>query len=446
MPGLPGIQAPAGRRVNNLGHARKLSILKTRLPLVAAILLAVAGILVAQMGWCQPGGPGPAAEIRRLGLSRMGETTLLTVILNRSTQPRLTPTQEAGEPQLLVDFPGARAVSLPPMLPGDEILVRQVRVQPLPGEEGVRVTLELFPNRPYTYWGRIYSGPPGQVYFVVGLTPEAQPPTESARVQPPGPAPEPPRVPSIPPAVKPGSPPERRDPSEARETPATPPPPVGPPEEPSRDDYGYREETGQPRGEGNFGEIQRLIPKAAPLLRSLQSRGWTVAATEEFDRPGQRFARGFRLTHPQHPELVVKVVHLPGGPSQGPDINFVILSTENVGGEAASQYRKLRKYSFADIRRQFEDIGDFFDDALKPLRVKLREQTKSLVLSRSALFLEFLKRACPQKPELAEQFLAKVKEKVNTRFEGVQHTLSEDPLVILNMVDFLYVKVYFLGT
>jgi hypothetical protein len=37
-----------------------------------------------------------------------------------------------------------------------------------------------------------------------------------------------------------------------------------------------------------------------------------------------------------------------------------------------------------------------------------------------------------------------VNEKVNQRFEGVQYTLSENPLVILNMVDFLYLKVFFL--
>ena len=39
-----------------------------------------------------------------------------------------------------------------------------------------------------------------------------------------------------------------------------------------------------------------------------------------------------------------------------------------------------------------------------------------------------------------------VREKVNPRFEGVQYTVSENPLVILNLVDFLYVKVYFLET
>ena len=37
-----------------------------------------------------------------------------------------------------------------------------------------------------------------------------------------------------------------------------------------------------------------------------------------------------------------------------------------------------------------------------------------------------------------------VNQKVSPRFEGVQYTVSEKPLVILNLVDFLYVKVYLL--
>ena len=37
-----------------------------------------------------------------------------------------------------------------------------------------------------------------------------------------------------------------------------------------------------------------------------------------------------------------------------------------------------------------------------------------------------------------------VRAKVSPRFEGVQFTVSENPLVILNLVDFLGVKVYYL--
>jgi hypothetical protein len=39
-----------------------------------------------------------------------------------------------------------------------------------------------------------------------------------------------------------------------------------------------------------------------------------------------------------------------------------------------------------------------------------------------------------------------INEKVNQRFEGVQYTVSEAPLTLLNLVDFLYVRVYFIET
>ena len=58
---------------------------------------------------------------------------------------------------------------------------------------------------------------------------------------------------------------------------------------------------------------------------------------------------------------------------------------------------------FRKIKQDYEDIGDFFDDALKPLRVKLREETKALVLSHAAVFQNFLKRACPQNPQVADR-------------------------------------------
>ena len=104
----------------------------------------------------------------------------------------------------------------------------------------------------------------------------------------------------------------------------------------------------------------------------------------------------------------------------------------------------MRRWNFAKIKQHYEDIGDFFDDALKPLRIQLREETKTLALRQAEVIQNFLKRACPQNPQVAEKVMAHIKEKVNQRFEGVQYTVSEDPLVILNMVDFLFVKVYFL--
>jgi len=121
-----------------------------------------------------------------------------------------------------------------------------------------------------------------------------------------------------------------------------------------------------------------------------------------------------------------------------------MLTNDSLRGETAEKYRNMRQWSFAKIKQSFEDIGDFFDDALKPLRVKLRQETKDLALRDAKVFQTFLQRACPQKPQLSQKFMQHVNEKVNQRFEGVQYTLSENPLVILNMVDFLYLKVFFL--
>ena len=217
-----------------------------------------------------------------------------------------------------------------------------------------------------------------------------------------------------------------------------PEPPPPPPE-----DYGIKEERGTV-ATGSFGELQRLIPKAGVLLQGLEKDGWVVSESHTYDRPGQRFSRDFVLTHRQYPEMAVKIVNLPGNTPLAPGINIITLTTDKLGGEAAGKYRGLRQWSFAKIRQSYEDIGDFFDEALKPLRVELRKETKDLVLRHPGVFQTFLQRACPQNPRLPQMFLDHVKEKVNPRFEGVQYTLSENPLVILNLVDFLYVKVFFL--
>jgi hypothetical protein len=83
---------------------------------------------------------------------------------------------------------------------------------------------------------------------------------------------------------------------------------------------------------------------------------------------------------------------------------------------------------------------------LKPLRVKLREETRALALRDAVVFQNFLKAVSPGNPQVADMVMAHVREKVNPRFEGVQYTISENPLIILNQVDFLYVKVFYLGS
>ena len=128
---------------------------------------------------------------------------------------------------------------------------------------------------------------------------------------------------------------------------------------------------------GSFAELRRLMPKAARLLQGLEAEGWVVSESNRYDRPGRRFSRDFILTNRKYPELVVKIAYLPANIPNTPNIDIIMLSTENLTGETATEYRGLRQWSFAKIKQKYEDIGDFFDDALKPLRVKLREETKS---------------------------------------------------------------------
>jgi hypothetical protein len=71
-------------------------------------------------------GAGGAVEVRRLGLSKVAEDTLLTVILSQAATPQVSTREAAGKPQLVVDFPGARAGQLPRHLEGDELLVQKV--------------------------------------------------------------------------------------------------------------------------------------------------------------------------------------------------------------------------------------------------------------------------------------------------------------------------------
>jgi hypothetical protein len=313
-----------------------------------------------------------------------------------------------------VEFPQAQAGRLPGSMAGDDLLVEQVVTMSSP--RGVKIVLELFPEQPYKFWRQTRGGADGQTLFILGLTPD---PT-AALVR-------------------------RTFGSGPQETPESPgfrepePPPPAP------EDYGFKEERGTV-ATGSFAELQRLIPKARPLLQGLEMDGWVVSESHTYDRPGQRFSRDYTLTNRQYPELAVKIVNLPANNPLVPSINIVTLTTDNLGGEASDQYRSLRQWNFSQIKQKYEDIGDFFDDALKPLRVKLRQETQNLALRDAKVFQTFLQRACPQIPQLPQMFMENVKKKVSPRFEGVQYTLSENPLVILNLVDFLYLKVFFLET
>jgi len=373
----------------------------------------------------QAWGANGAVEVRRLGLSRVAENTLITVVLDRAATPRVSSRDASGKPQLVVDFPGARSVRLPSHLEGDEILVQQVVTETASPGGGVRIILDLFPEKPFTYWKQSRPGTGGQSLFILGLKPDPQTRPVQARV-----------VPSMEPEPAPTGPP----PGEFRERETMPEPPAS-----GEDEGGYREPKSNV-APSSFAELRRLMPKAAPLLQGLEADGWAVSESNRYDRPGRRFSRDFILNNRKYPELTVKIAYLPANTPNTPNIDIIMLSTENHTSEAATQYRGLRQWSFGKIKEKYEDIGDFFDDALKPLRVKLREETKAIALRDAAVFQNFLKLACPNNPQIVDQVMNHVRAKVSPRFEGVQFTVSENPLTILSLVDFLYLKVYFLDT
>jgi hypothetical protein len=400
--------------------------IKSLLTVSAQTGRSLAGLLVLLLclvhhAW----GAGGAVEVRRLGLSRVAENTLLTVVLDRAATPRVSTRNVSGKPQLVVDFPGARSGRLPDHLEGDELLVYQVLTEPATPGSGVRIILDLFPEKPYTFWKQIRPGTSGQFLFILGLKPDTQARSVQARVVPPV---EPSPAPTPPPA----------DDFQPSETVPEPSPP--------RDEEGGYQEPKSSVAPGSFAELRRLMPKAARLLQGLEAEGWAVSESNRYDRPGKRFSRDFILNNHKYPELVVKIVYLPANVPNTPNIDIIMLSTENLTGETATQYQGLRRWSFAKIKQKYEDIGDFFDDALKPLRVKLREQTKSVALRDAAVFQNFLKLASPSNPQLPDQVMQHVRAKVSPRFEGVQFTVSDNPLIILNLVDFLYVKLYYLET
>jgi hypothetical protein len=77
--------------------------------------------------------------------------------------------------------------------------------------------------------------------------------------------------------------------------------------------------------------------------------------------------------------------------------------------------------------------------------VEIRQKCQTLAQRYSSVIKGFLGQAAPQKPQLGDKAMSLINKKVSPRFEGVQYTLSEKPLVILNLVDFLYIRVYFLS-
>uniref|UniRef100_A0A7V6DP57 AMIN domain-containing protein n=1 Tax=Desulfobacca acetoxidans TaxID=60893 RepID=A0A7V6DP57_9BACT len=361
-----------------------------------------------------------SVEVRNLGISRVGERTMLTVILNQAANPQLSPYTGADRSQLVIDFPQAQAAALPATLAGDETLVKSVKTEVSPA--GVKIILEMVPNRPYIMSREITPLKGKLAMFRLNLRADT-----TAAAQPPEPY-----YPSTSPA-----PSSRQVPVAPPEPQAAPPAPYYPPS-PSP-------EAGSVPATGEFAELYQLVPQARGLWDFLRQDGWTVARSQNFASPGQKTSRSFSLTNPRYPEMRVRVAHLVSAGPGVPDINIIDLSMDGLSGVSEEKYRQLQKWSFSQIRSKFEDIGDFFEDALKPLREDIRRDCQRLARRHAQFITDYVRRAVPARPGLAEQAMSLINRKVNTRFEGVQDTLSDNPLTILNLVDFTYIRVYYLG-
>jgi len=77
------------------------------------------------------------------------------------------------------------------------MMVQQVLTETVSPGGGVRIILDLFPEKPFTYWKQTGPAPAGSPLFILGLKPDAKARPVQARVVPPlDPAP----VPTAPPA------------------------------------------------------------------------------------------------------------------------------------------------------------------------------------------------------------------------------------------------------
>jgi hypothetical protein len=371
------------------------------------------------------------AEVRNLGISRLGERTMVTVLLDRPATPRVAPYLGQGRSQLIMEFPQSWAGKLPETIAGDEVLVKQIRSEV--SEAGVKIILEMFPERPYIWKRQMTPLSGGRAMFRLTLwaDPEAAAPGPPTALPPP----TPPLAPRAPEAAAPAPAPDLEaspgeQAGEEEPPPATPVPPAPAPAAPPS---------------GPFAELYSLVPQARGLWDYLRGEGWIVAQAQSYDKPGTRSSRSFHLTNPRYLEMKVRVAHLPPNAPGTPGISIVDLSMDNLTGKAADEYRKLRQWNFGKIKTKYEDIGDFFDEALKPLRVEIRQKCQTLARRHAEVIKGFLGQAAPRKPQLGDKAISLIGKKISPRFEGVQYTLSENPLVILNLVDFLYIRVYFLN-
>jgi hypothetical protein len=387
------------------------------------------GLLALLIWHAQPGyGQSTGLVINQVGLSQAQGTTYLTVILNTEEQPKITPVADRQNPQLLIDFPRAKVSHVPLVQGGDQQMVKRVRTSAMPGGNGVRIILDLVPGRPYSYW-RSNRNTRGGYQFMVGITPDSRTSTTYAANAPTagssqgtaaGPAP----------ATTYDS---ERESAASGETGGSS---YG---ESSR--YTGSSEYSSPAS-GEMAEIARLMPAAGPVLGFLEKEGFTA----QRDSKGQGgVGQKFTLASSRYPNLSVKAEQIPTKANGPPNINIITLSTDKLSDSDADKYRQMIHWDMATIKKHYEDIGDYYDDGLKPLRIRLRERSRAVVLRDYEFYQKFLEAAVPQKPGLTEQVKKHIQEKANKRLEGAQYTESDNPLVILDMVDFYKLRVYYIG-
>ncbi len=109
----------------------------------------------------------PSVEVRNLGISRVGERTMVTVILNQAANPRVTTYTGANRSQVVIEFPQAQAAKLPATLAGDESLVKSIKTEV--SATGVKIIVAMFPDRPYRMSREILPLSKGLAMFRLGL-------------------------------------------------------------------------------------------------------------------------------------------------------------------------------------------------------------------------------------------------------------------------------------
>ena len=125
---------------------------------------------------------------------------MVTVILNRSANPRVTPSTGAGLSQVVIEFPQARAANLPETLAGDESLVQSLKTEV--SATGVKIMVAMFPGRPYYMSREILPLSKGLAMFRLGL--RFDPHAVQAKEAPPAGYPPPPPAQASKKVLKPG--------------------------------------------------------------------------------------------------------------------------------------------------------------------------------------------------------------------------------------------------